>query len=599
MNTMPVTAPMEAATMELRTPAATRGCLTGVALDDVRRLCLPPCADAFGYIRPPLDHTALEMSLELSYMTYTLDLEPWMRSGWTDMSIQVDNRLESGVTVDESESATSERIRGMMNAWKVARARMALRSRNPVAQVMGALRQRDKSDTIKAVTMIHPAAAGRFVVAIGFMGTGSRFYDWFSNFRFTTEDGFHKGFYQLTQSFERSANRIRFPAVAASLGLPSLTLSDVLEEMRKPDSRFSLWMAGHSQGGAVMQVFCHRVLTGWGVLPRHVVGYGFASPTTSPGATGRDTAAYPLYHIINTDDLVPRIGALKHLGLCLQYRADDALRDAAYGWVSDPDAVALRKTAEALFEPITDTPTMLQSLAALCETVQVEKTEETLNALLEKRWSIAPLDWAFTYAGGKAKATLSRMARYARVAYWSLMGRRMDENEVNRLRETMRPVIRELPMRKILEALGERYHPPHMLCRAHQQAGAYGYIVRQGWAKLGLFIWVEQVGTPPQPLYAKGFATFIPDLAPVTVRQKRDMSRPHGMARPSARTRGFGVRRAQRFKGGVGVHSNRSREHWRTLIATAPRGWFRTARAGGWFRRPRGAQPRKAGNHPA
>ena len=452
---------------EKATPApdtANRGCLTQVPLYDVRRLCLPPAPGPFGHMRPPLNRTALEMSLELAYMTYTLDLEPWMHSGWTDVSIQVDNRLASGVTVGESESAASDRVRNLMNAWKVARARQALRTRNPLSQLRGALRQRERSDTIKAVTMMHDAPGGRFVVAIGFMGTGSRFYDWFSNFRLMADQGFHRGFAQLTDTFEQSADRILFPATAARMGRTMLTLRDVLGEMRAPDSRFSLWMAGHSQGGAVMQVFCHRLLDEWGVLPRHVVGYGFASPTVASGATGRDPAAYPLCHLLNADDLVPRVGALMHLGLCLRYSCGDgdALRAAAYGWEDTPEACDLRAQAETLMEPITDTPTMLTAMAALSETVLSEKTGENLEALMDKWWSIAPMDWALQLAEGKAKESLSRMARYARVAYRTLTGARMDETAVAGLRDVMTPVVRTLPARRLIAALSDRYHPPHM-----------------------------------------------------------------------------------------------------------------------------------------
>ena len=426
------------------TPETPQGVLTGVSLADVRRLCLPPQPGPFGRMRPPLDRTAMALSLELAYMTYTLELEPWMRAGWNDISIQVDNRLQSGVTVGESESAASERIRGLMNGWKVARARMALKEHNPVAQLMSALRQKEKSDTIKAVTMIHPTADGRFVVAIGFMGTGSRFYDWFSNFRFTTEDGFHKGFFQLTQVFEQSAGRIQFPDTAAKLGLPSLTLAEILNEMRSPDSRFTLWMAGHSQGGAVMQVFCHRLLTAWGALPRHMVGYGFASPTVTVGGA-EDAAGYPLYHIVNSDDMVPRVGALAHLGMGLRYAADEPLRSAAYGWSDQPEEVALRAQAETLFGSIADTPSMLMAMVAFLTVVNEEKTEESLAALMEKRWSIVPLDRAFAFAGGKIKDSVARVARYARVAYHALTGARMDEETCARLMAQMRPVVRELP----------------------------------------------------------------------------------------------------------------------------------------------------------
>ena len=524
-----------------------RGCLTGVLLGDVRRLCLPPAPGPFGHMRPPLNRTALELSLELSYMTYTLELEPWMRSGWTDVSIQVDNRLASGVTVGESESAASDRVRNAMNAWKVARARQALRTRNPLSQLRGALRQRERSDTIKAVTMIHDAPGGRFVVAIGFMGTGTRFYDWFSNFRLMADQGFHRGFAQLTETFEQSADRILFPATAARMGRTMLTLRDVLGEMRAPDSRFSLWMAGHSQGGAVMQVFCHRLLTEWGVLPRHMVGYGFASPTVAAGPTGRDPAAYPLCHILNPDDLVPRVGALKHLGLCLRYDGDDggALRDAAYGWEGAPEACDLRAKAETLMEPITDTPTMLTAMAALSETVLAEKTGEGLETLMDRWWSVAPVDWALQLAEDKAKESLTRMARYARVTYRTLTGVRMEEIAVTRLRDAMTPVVRELPARRLIAALSERYHPPHMLCREHRQQGAYGYIVQDGCNRLKPFVWEDRTGELPCPVFAPGYAVFAPDASPGAARERRACRPPRGPARPSARTRGQSASRAR------------------------------------------------------
>ncbi|MEA4929405.1 MAG: hypothetical protein VB104_12115 [Candidatus Limiplasma sp.] len=544
MNRMPLTA---LPGQSLFTDAEGRGVLTGAPLGDVRRLCLPPAPGPFGVLRPPLDAAALRLSLELAYMTYTLDLEPWMRAGWRDISIQVDNRLESGVTVGESESATSERIRGLMNGWKVARARMALKAYNPLSQLTAALRQRERSDTIKAVTMLHPAGPGRYMVAIGFMGTGSRFYDWFSNFRFTTEDGFHKGFLQLTETFEQSAGRIRFPDTAAALGRSSLTLADILDEMRTPDSRFTLWMAGHSQGAAVMQVFCHRLLASHGVLPRHIVGYGFASPTTVTAANGRDLAAYPLYHLLNTDDLVPRIGALAHLGLCLEYPADDALRGEAYGWSDTPQEQALRAQAEALFAPIEDTPTMLETLTAFCLTLNAEKTEESFAALMEKRWNVPALHRALDFAGDKLTDSIDRLARYARVAYRAIAGRRMQEDTVAALCDAMRPTIRELPLRQLLGALRDRYHPPHMLCREHLATGAYGYIVLQGSARLVPFVWREQPSGAPRKVCTEECApVFTPapgDAA--TVRQPRCI-RPRTPALPSARARGLGRLRTAR-----------------------------------------------------
>ncbi len=537
----------QAAIPEPANPDLPRGVLTGVPLGDVRRLRLPLAPDPFGRLRPPPDLTALRLSLELSYLTYNLELDPWMRAGWTDVSIQVDNSLQSGVTVGESESAGSERVRGLVNGWKVARARMAMREFSPVAQLMSALRQREKSDTIKAVTMAHPAGNGRYLIAIGFMGTGGRFYDWFSNFRFTTEDGFHKGFYQLTQVFEQSAPRILFPDTAAALGLASLTLADILREMRTPDSRFTLWMAGHSQGAAVMQVFCHRLMAEWGVPVRHMVGYGFASPTVSAALPARDAAACPLYHVINTDDLVPRIGAIMHLGMGLLYQSDPLLREAAFGWGDDPGDALLRADAEHLFHHIQDTPTMLESMVALLQVINEEKTEENLRTLMEKRWSLAPLDKAFAFAGDRVKDSITRMARYAKVAYRTLTGTRMDEETLDRLREEMRPIVRAYTLARLLGGLRDRFYPPHMLRRPHGETGAYGYIATLGASRLTPFIWRALPGGQAERLTVPCYAAFTPAAgdAPGTA-ARRTPPRTYAPRRRGARGRGISRQRPRR-----------------------------------------------------
>ena len=97
--------------------------------------------DPFNRLRPPFSREAAELSLELASMAYTLDLEPWTEAGWNDFSIQIDDDLQSGLT--RGTSADGERMRALINALKVRRAKAALRERNPVSQVMSALRQRE------------------------------------------------------------------------------------------------------------------------------------------------------------------------------------------------------------------------------------------------------------------------------------------------------------------------------------------------------------------------------------------------------------------------------------------------------------------------
>ncbi|MBE0601279.1 MAG: hypothetical protein IH607_05780 [Firmicutes bacterium] len=69
------------------------GELTGVPLDLTDALFAPTVPDPFGLRRRALTEGGLKLSLELARMAYTLELEPWMRAGWTDFSVQVDNQL--------------------------------------------------------------------------------------------------------------------------------------------------------------------------------------------------------------------------------------------------------------------------------------------------------------------------------------------------------------------------------------------------------------------------------------------------------------------------------------------------------------------------
>lgn len=481
------------------------GRVTGCGLGALDCLGLPFRPDPFFRLRPPLCREAMTLSLELAALSYHLELDPWLEAGWTDCSIQIDNTLQSGVVTGES--ASGEQMRTVMNSWKLYRARASLRERNPLMQIAGALRQRERSDTIKAVTMLRKQAPGRYVVAIGFMGTGSRFYDWFSNLRIITEEGFHKGFSQLTEYFEQSAERIHFPCTAGELGLERLTLADILQEMRSGGSRFFLWMAGHSQGAAVMQVFCHRLLTDWGVLPQNMAGYGFASPTVATGQFVFDPARYPLYHVLNSDDVVPRLGALLHLGLCLEYRAHDSFRQAVYGLSPAPEAAAVRQALAPFFQQIDGTLSLLEISVAFCYCLLEEKGEGSLAQLIDKKWTVAPIERMLTYAGDKAQDMVAALAQYARKGYLSLAGQGMDQGRLDRLKESMRPMVRQYTLRQLLGGLHERIMPPHVIMREHYRlTGAYSYIVQRGWPTLKPFIWVEQPQALPLRRYAQAIS---------------------------------------------------------------------------------------------
>lgn len=512
-----------------------QGPITGCDLSELTSLAKPFVRDPFDRLRPPFSREAAELSLELASMAYTLDLDPWAEAGWNDFSIQIDDTLQSGLT--HGTSADGERMRALINALKVRRAKAALRERNPVSQVMSALRQRERSDTIKAVCMMHPLPEGRFLLAIGFMGTGKRFYDWISNFRFTTEEGFHKGFYQLCTYFEQGAESIVFPATAQALGLEKLTLGEVLSEMKSLSSRFRLWMAGHSQGGAVMQVFCHRLMTDWGVLAQNMTGYGFASPTVATGRLVHDPAAYPLYHILNSDDMVPRMGALLHLGLCLEYPADDDFRERCYDLSPLPADVAARLALAPYQRAMVDTPTILMYGTAFFQCLAEEKGEEGLGSLLDRKWAIPAVDRMLQAAGGKAMDLLDRLIENAQNGHAALTGQPMDEQALAALRDRMRPVVHAFPFRRLMGAVLAYCMPPHHLVH-RQQDGAYAVIVKDGLKRLRPFVWVNPARGMPMKRYARPSGSLTALRAQAAASGRRAARSPR-----ADRARGMGVRR--------------------------------------------------------
>lgn len=482
---------------DMNTPVL--GHITGAPLGSVDCLLSPWARDPFCRLRPALNAQALRLSAELCDMTYFLTIDPWMQAGWTDVSIQIDNTLQSGLTA----SVQGEQMMGFVSSWKRLRAKSALKEYNPISQVMGALRQRESSDTVKAVTMIKKAQNGRYIVSIGFMGTGGRFYDWISNLRFSPEEGFHKGFYQLTTYFEQSADRILFPDTAQELGLEGLTLRDVIEELKSPNSRFFLWMAGHSQGGAVMQIYTHMLIHQMGVLPQNLMGYGFASPTVATGKLVYDPASYPLYHLINTDDYVPRVGALCHLGMGLSYQANDAMRKAAYGLSDSAELLAPREDMRRLFMRAVDTPTMMEQIMALLKALMTCKAEETLESLSDKRWSIAPIDKLLTAAGNMAQEGLEKLTLYVQQTYEELTGRTMDEHLLTALTLQSIDVISKYQVKQIVRAMSELVLPAHSINREHGKImGAYAFIAQRGLTALSPFIWVSTQSTLPVRQYA-------------------------------------------------------------------------------------------------
>ena len=273
-----------------------------------------------------LSREGARFGLELAQFSYDFRAAPWLKAGWTDIVLQVDQHLLGGMRLGLDERDWQQQA---LNALVPRMARGLSIITNPFNDLRGTLRAELASETGKAATMILPQPDGRFIIAIGFMGTGGRPQDWANNMRFSHPDHFHQGFSTIAAQFEQNTSLISFPSAARAMGMERLTLRDALETCKKEDSPFRLVVAGHSQGAAVMQIWMYNQIKA-GLLPRYVAGFGFASPKVAVGIS-REDLNLPISNFLAEDDIFTRLGLRQHLGKCYLLRADEDMRAHCYG----------------------------------------------------------------------------------------------------------------------------------------------------------------------------------------------------------------------------------------------------------------------------
>ena len=449
-----------------------KGPMTGVSLFDISTLFLRPGYNVGAYDGAP-NHSrrTVQLSYELATAAYTMDPDIWGQAGWRDFSMLVNRSLMTGPMLNSVGSPLNDLTRATLQ--KLARLKMS--ALNPVEQFLSLRQAEDETNILKAIVMLKPQA-GLMTVAIGFMGTGKQLGDWTPNLRMDAENGLHEGFLQLTEEFDERLTQIVFPYAAGKLNQSSLTLAEIIETLKRPGSPFRLWVCGHSQGAAVMQIFIDQLLR-QGVRPEYLCGYGFASPSVAHPGFPRPAGGYPITHIINEDDLVPRVGAWKHLGECLVFTPGDDDRRRMYGAAAEEPCFV---EASRLLRRANTAPEALLNAIAILRVMR-QQSEMTLRRVLgesEQR----PFSELLSSGEDSMLKLLDNLTARLEHGYLAVSGEEaLPEPALDALMRAWSALLRQYGISAWVRSVKNACLLPHRLYKASaDETPSYRYIVTEG-----------------------------------------------------------------------------------------------------------------------
>lgn len=468
-----------------------RGRLTRVDLAAVDGVFAPPEKNAWGRKLPPFDPVLARFCAELSAATYDLEVERFFDAGWMDCTFQAENRLFDAIDGRYGEWQPAQAIqRGI----RMKKARGAMRF--SLGDVLRGVRQLVATDTGKVLTMAHPLQDGRFVIALSFMGTSRKFYDWVTNLKMSCKNGLHEGFSQVARQLMENADRIAYPRVAKALGREKLTLSEAVNLAAREDSPVRILVCGHSQGGASAQAYVHLLMEEQGALCENLLGYTFAAPTVASLGFEGAPEAYPLYNIVNAEDFVPRMGAYMRMGVDMVYMPDEAFRSAYYGYVQGEPAAYARERGRRLMRGMTDTPTIMEGVTALCRAMQnmpdQSMAQRTLGALNAGLKYLTP---AMSSLGLTATDIIRLFERQMMISYRAVTNQNPDEARLTTLEGQIMDLIGEIGPERFTQAFGEVTLCPHGITQGEGKLmPPYIAIVQRFSDSLRPCVWREEAG---------------------------------------------------------------------------------------------------------
>lgn len=459
---------------------------THVDLTCVDAFYVSPEPDPWGRMRVPFSPALARMGAEFSAASYKLSIAPFLRAGWTDVNFLLDDRAFS-----LGEALGEHRWQHHLESeWKLLRAQQWLRVPQPVGDVIRVRQQAQQPDASKTVLMARALDNKHAIIAVTFIGTTQRLFDWFCNFKLHVEEGMHHGFLSLARRFLSYADQISFPETAMRLGMDRLTLADALLEATRPDSRILLFLTGHSQGGAVVQTTVHRMRE-MGVLDANLSAYTYAAPKVAALGAVADPADYPIHNLVNSDDFVPVLGAQLRLGLDWIYEPTDAFRALCYGW-PPPHQNAVLDATRALFANAPNSETVMAYMIALLRLMEDMPDRSQALAILRRTIDRYPFfKQVSQFAERYLEQGLSRSLRWLERGYQQFTGQALDKRKIARMQADWLSFYQQAGSFDIaLDGLRTALYGPHMIAVSRSiSTPSYLFMVRSCLPDLSCGAW--------------------------------------------------------------------------------------------------------------
>ena len=201
---------------------------------------------------------------------------------------------------------------------------------NAPSQLYRILSRKDKNasimmSSVNATVATKQLEGGKTLIAVAFKGTDmSNINDDLSDmYKAVDKNGFHKGFMFNAKQFDKKSDKIEF-----TIDNKKITLSQILNEMKKDNCPYKMLVTGHSLGAAVADIYSGYILKNEGINDNNIVTITYGTPKSC--SADFKYKGNNIINIINTDDLVPTIGAENHIGTCLYFTPSENFRKTNY-----------------------------------------------------------------------------------------------------------------------------------------------------------------------------------------------------------------------------------------------------------------------------